>query len=273
MTNKLINILKNILIGSVIGIANIIPGVSGGTMAVVLGIYKKLIHSISNFFTDKVNRKKYFFFLIQIGGGAIISIKLFAQVMEFLLKNHPQPTFLFFIGLIIGSVPAIYKSSSKMSISINKCLFFLVSFLFVIFLSQLQSGSFQAASTSNLSLIQYFILFISGFLAAGAMVVPGISGSFILLLLGSYEPIIQAISSLNFIVLLTVSAGALPGILIITKGIDICFSKYPGQSTYAILGLILGSIFSLWPGITFNIIGIISGFAFIIGLLLAKKLN
>ena len=108
--------LKLFLMGGVIGVANIIPGVSGGTMAVVMGIYERLIGAISNFFTDRENLKSNFIFLAIIGLGSLTAIGSLARVMDYLLEYHKILTHMFFIGLIAGSIPAVFRSHNNMKL-------------------------------------------------------------------------------------------------------------------------------------------------------------
>jgi putative membrane protein len=259
----------NFLKGIVIGIANIIPGVSGGTMAVILGIYENLIQAISNFFTDKKNRKKYLILIIQVGLGAVLGVFILAKAMEFLLTNYPQNTFFFFIGLIIGGIPIIYKAHSNMKPSIVKIIVFLFFFSLIFLISNLSAVNIDQSTNS----IFYLYLLISGFFAAGAMIVPGISGSFLLLVLGTYNTIIQAISSFNFLILGTVALGAILGILIFTKIINILLKKCPSHTYYGILGLIFGSILIIWPGLSLNLSGALSILFCVLGIFIINKFH
>ncbi|MFC1770291.1 DUF368 domain-containing protein [Candidatus Margulisiibacteriota bacterium] len=273
MINKLVQVSKNIAYGACLGIANIIPGVSGGTMAVILGIYSKLIHAIGNFFSDRKNRKQYFGFLTQIAIGAGISIIVFSRLISFLLKNAPHPTFFFFMGLIMGSIPIIFKSCPNLKLSISNSISFIVAFGLIILLSSFNHSLDTSFHFTAVTAKEILTLFVSGFLAAGAMVIPGISGSFILLLLGCYGTIIQAVSEFNLPIIFYVAAGAVPGLLFITKIIDISIRKYPTQITSAILGLIIASFYPLWPGFTFDLSSLMSVFVFVIGVFLATILS
>jgi len=261
--------LKNIFNGAIIGIANIIPGVSGGTLAVVLGIYDQLIESIGNFLTNKEKRKEYALFLIPIGIGTIAAIGAFSKVIDFLLTNHPQPTFFFFIGLVLGSIPFIYKAHSEMSPSITKIIVFIIALSAMAVLATLNSSDLKDSVhiTQNLG-----FLLLSGIIAAGTMVIPGISGSLILLIMGSYHTIIRAISDANLTIIAVVGVGAILGILIFTKIINLFLTKWPALTYYAILGLIIGSLFKLWPGLTYDVTGGISLVMLVLGGWTAKKL-
>jgi putative membrane protein len=176
----MISAVKLILKGGIIGIANIIPGVSGGTMAVVLGIYEKLIEAIGNILIDKKKRKEYFIFLIKVFFGAGIAIIIFSWVMDYLLTHYEQYTYLFFIGLILGSIPSIYKTHPNMQLSLPAALTFLagIALILIIFIfAPVQDETKVVSTTISLDSYQAFMLIISGFFSGGSMIMPGISGS------------------------------------------------------------------------------------------------
>ncbi|MFT5171012.1 MAG: putative membrane protein [Candidatus Marinamargulisbacteria bacterium] len=238
---------KTFFRGIAIGIANIIPGVSGGTIAVVLGIYDDLIESIGEFFLNKKKRKVYALFLVQIGLGALVGILLFARVITFLLDQYAQPTQFLFIGLIVGSIPVIYKMHPQMKVTGVKALGFLLGLSAMGLLAFYPEPQILHPTGGHLDVGRVGLFLFSGFIAAGAMVIPGISGSFIIIILGTYHAIVAAVSDFNFAVLGLVGIGAVAGILLLTKGIDFCLKKNPGVTYYVILGLVLGSVFKLWP--------------------------
>lgn len=257
-----------ILKGMAIGVANIIPGVSGGTVAVILGVYPTLIESISKFFTNKEKRKDYFVFLLQIGIGAIVGIGIFAKIIEFSMANYFQITMFLFIGLILGGVPVVYNSHKDMSISIARIASFLVAFLVMIGFFLIDKG--ESAS------IQYFgmwVYFLSGMVAAGAMIIPGISGSLLLVLIGTYPSIVASVGNINITVLAPVAVGVIVGVLIFAKIIDILLQRAPAVTYYAILGLIVGSFFKLWPGITLDVMGGVGIAVLAISLMVTLKFN
>ncbi|NQY73345.1 MAG: DUF368 domain-containing protein [Candidatus Margulisbacteria bacterium] len=240
--------MKTILKGTSIGIANIIPGISGGTVAVILNIYDQLIESTGEFFQNKNKRKEYIIFLSKIMVGAGIGILLFSRVIGFLLADYVEVTSLVFIGFILGSIPAIYKSHSGMKMSVWGILIFCVSFISIAMLAQLSPNTGSEVHMMT-GLKGYGYLVLSGFIAAGTMVIPGVSGSMILILLGTYSVVINAVSTLHVPVILAVSLGAIVGLFVCAKSIDICLKAYPSEAYFAIFGLILGSTVKLWPGL------------------------
>jgi len=243
--------VKLILKVGIIGVANIIPGVSGGTMAVVLGVYEDLIDAIGNFFTNKEKRKFYVLFLLKIAFGALVAILALSWVMDFLLLNYPKQTYLFFIGLIAGSVPSIYKTHDDMRPNVSSVLCFLAGLLLILSVVLFLP---EVAQTKDVGL-QYqvtipglILLLLGGIIAGGSMIVPGISGSFVLVVLGQYRVVIKAIKELNLILLGVVAIGAGVGIWGFAKLINLLLKSFPKQTFYFILGLVIASLYPIFPG-------------------------
>lgn len=246
--NDLLLILK----GGAIGVANIIPGVSGGTIAVVLGIYAYLIESISNFLTNRDKRKEYLIFLIKIAIGALIVIFLSAKLMTYLLENHRIYTYLAFVGLIAGSIPSIYKSHSEMKLNLVSVVTFLIGsgiILFFEFAFPHVEKKEGIEVVFNMTLNSAILLGIVGFFAGGSMIVPGISGSFIMLLMGQYYIVTSSIAQRNVVPLGIVAVGIVLGIIVFAKLINVLLKKFPKETFYFILGLVIASLYSLYPGI------------------------
>ena len=247
--------IKNIIKGAIIGIANIIPGVSGGTMAVSMGIYDQLIHCITHLFSEL---KKNLKFLIPIFLGAGIGLVGLSFVIEYLFDVAPFETNLLFIGLIIGGLPAMWKRVKGNAIKIPHIVAFLLFFALVVGLA-----AFGNAEGADVVLEPGFsdgiMLFIVGIIAAATMIIPGVSGSMILLLLGYYNPIvseinnfIRALLALDFVALwrgvlifVPFGLGVVAGIFGIAKIIEIVFQKFPLLAYWAIIGLIVSSPFAI----------------------------
>ena len=230
------------------GAANVIPGVSGGTMALVMGIYERLINSINqlNFNTLKkifITRDfKSFakdtdlFFLISITVGIFLSIFSLSILLEFLFESHKILVLSYFFGLIFASVFFVGKTiKNYTSLSI---FLFLIGFL-------IAGGMvFISPSSSNSS---FLFLIISGAIAMCSMILPGLSGSFVLLLLGNYELIICSINDLNFTILIPFGIGALSGIILFAKFLQFIFKKFRNNTISLLTGFIFGSLIVLWP--------------------------
>src|SRR5690625_3198466 len=185
---------KNIYRGLVMGGTDVIPGVSGGTIAVLLGIYDQLIAAINGIFSREW--KKHLGFLIPLGIGIVVAIFTVARVMEWLLIHHPEPTFYFFLGLIIGVLPLLLNvADAKTTFKVQHIVILLISATLIglmIFLNEEEGAIITSRTTST-----YILLFFSGALGSAAMVLPGISVSFILLLIGVIQQSLVLLVILN----------------------------------------------------------------------------
>ncbi len=241
----------NMIYGAIIGIANIIPGVSGGTMAVILNIYDELISAVSNF-TKAF--KKSLMLLIPIGLGAGAGIILFSKLIGYLLETHPMPVNFFFMGLIIGSVPMIYKRATVKEFKVVSLIPFVIAMAIMVGMSFLSKDE-AAVDTliTTITLGTAIKLIVCGAIAAACTILPGVSGSLILVVLGVYTSVLNAISTFNIPVLFFVGIGVLIGLLGGAKLIDICLRTNEQLTFFAILGLVVGSVVPVFKA---------SGFAF-----------
>ncbi|NOX38512.1 MAG: DUF368 domain-containing protein [Calditrichaeota bacterium] len=243
--------LKLMFKGGLIGIANIIPGVSGGTMAVVLGIYEPLIEAIGEIVTNRERRMEYLKFLAKVGAGAVLAILIFSWIMDYLLTHYPNYTYLFFIGLIAGSIPSIYRSHTDMRLTLVSGVSFFLGMCIIVgfslYSAEHQSGNVTGA-VFQLSTGAVILLLIAGVLSGGSMIVPGISGSFMLVLLGQYEVVIRAVKHLEFLPLAILGTGILAGIWSFARMIEILLKTYPRETFYFILGLVVASLYAIFPG-------------------------
>lgn len=263
--------------GFLIGVSNIIPGVSGGTLAITLGIYEKLINTISHFFK---NIKENLKFIIPIGIGMVLSILLLSKVINFCLDKYTLATILFFIGLILGGVPLLNKKIKGHYKNISNIIIFLLTFSFIIILSILRGEG--KVSFDELNILGYIKIFLVGIVAAATMIIPGVSGSFVLMLLGYYKPIIDTISNLtsnlgnNILILLPFGLGILMGIVVIAKILEYLFKKFEIKTYFGVLGFVMASIITIFmsSNITFSILQFLIGIVLlIIGFIIAYKLG
>lgn len=249
--------IMDMIKGMFIGIANVIPGVSGGTMAVSLGIYDKLISSISNLVK---NWKKSISTLLPIILGCGIGIVGFSYAIEFLLSKYTFVTCMTFVGLILGGIPVLVKSLRKnlqqsgTSIGISGIIAFLVLFAIAVVLPMLNSDT-EVLKTFTPTPGTMISLFLVGIIASATMVVPGVSGSLVMMILGYYYGILEAIRSFiealkvldmtglinGCMLLVPMGIGVLLGIFLIAKLITFLFERYGVQTYCAILGLIAAS--------------------------------
>lgn len=283
---------KNIILvikGFIMGIANIIPGVSGGTLALILGIYEEFIGAISHLFS---NLKKNIYFLIPIAIGMVLAILSLSHVIDYSYKHFPIPTCLFFVGLVLGGIPMLFNKvkGKKESKKISSYIIFLLTFMLVIVMacSDLIFGEGLKVSFSNMNIISYILLFLVGVVAAATMVIPGVSGSLVLMLLGYYYPVIKVIKEFtkfknfgeNLIIIGIFGLGILIGIILISKLIEFLFKKYEVKTYFGVLGFIVASVIAiplstlLERSIVFSLPQILIGLIFAtIGVAISYKLG
>ncbi len=235
---------KNLIFGFFIGTGAILPGISSGVLCVILGIYEKLLNSILQFFSDiKQNLK----FLVPIFLGAFCGMVLFGNVLMFLFNTYPLQIQSIFIGLILGSIPHLLNQVNdrcSTKTSFLDIVFIIFSSLVGIFLVIAENflGDFNI-NYSNLYLV------LSGFLMSVGVVVPGISSTIILMLLGVYDVYLASVSLLNFQVLIPMGIGLILGSLIFMRLIKFLLNRYYSKTFYSIIGFTIGSIFVLAPSI------------------------
>ncbi len=234
--------------GFAMGAANVIPGVSGGTIALITGIFERLINAIKSFDIKAI--KMLFkgdiktlidyvdlYFLIAVFSGAVASVVSLAKLLEYLFQNYPIFIWAFFFGLILASVYFVGKTIKKWNISIIITFVFGTSFALII--------TFLNPATQNDS---FYYLILCGIVAICSMILPGLSGSFILILMGNYELVmINAVNDLNFMILLPVLIGAFGGLIAFSHILSWIYKKYKDQTISLLTGFILGSLGILWP--------------------------
>lgn len=231
--------------GGVIGVANIIPGVSGGTLAFLLGIYYRLTEALGNFLTDREKRKSHILFLFLVFLGALVGIIGFARLFSILLERPftAFPTYGFFGGLILGSVPFLLKAHEDMKPSIPRIGAFILGIVPVLLLVLVRKdGALEPAGPEESINAGYALwLALCGFLGAGSMIVPGFSGSALLVALGEYRNILYFIDERMLLPLLVLAAGIIPGVIIFARVISFLLKRYPGVTFFCILGMVAGS--------------------------------
>jgi putative membrane protein len=256
------------LSGMVIGIANAIPGVSGGTMAVVLNVYDRLIVLVS-LNLKKVLRDLPFALLLVAGAGT--GIVLFAKIMSGLFDSYPVPTTWFFMGLIVGSIPFIARRTRGTGSVPVKSVLGTIAVVVMIITAFFRpdEGAGQAITALDPAVFQF--LFLASVAAAAAMIVPGLSGSFIFLMLGAYRTVIRAVSDMNLPILLPVALGAGAGLLAGAALIRFFLARRPDVVYAVILGLVVGSLVPVFPGLPATVPqGIVSAAVFAGGAVLSR---
>ncbi|HCT1771048.1 TPA: DUF368 domain-containing protein [Staphylococcus aureus] len=272
---KWINILK----GFAMGTSDLVPGVSGGTIALLLGIYNQFIASISGIFSRRFWPS--FTFLIPIIIGMLLAMGSLSNLFNYLLSQHHIPTMFFFGGLIIGIVPYLLKISNyKTSFTTKHYMMVIAGIAILIVITLMNNGDKHAGETLTLSTSLIIKYFIAGMCASSAMLLPGISGSFMLLVFGVYGTVMLAISEvvkLNFAglpILLAVGFGVLSGFIISSKIIQYFLTHHKLMTFALIIGFVVGSLFAVFPGLPTNIVmWFVSLVVFIIGFIVSLTLG
>jgi putative membrane protein len=234
--------------GMAMGAANVIPGVSGGTIALITGIFERLINALKSinltaiklFFTGKWKEFAHYIqldFLIAVFAGIFISIFSIAKLLDYLFKNYPVLIWAFFFGLIIASIYYVGKTISRWKLSV--IIIFIIGAVIAVGISLFKPAQ------ENTSL--YYLL-ICGIVAICSMILPGLSGSFILILMGNYQLImIDSVSNLDWEILIPVGIGAVIGLLAFSHLLSWIYKRFRNQTIGILTGFMAGSLMILWP--------------------------
>ena len=280
------NYFKEILKGVLMGVANIIPGVSGGTMALAMGIYEKIIHAVNNIRKEfKQSIKTLLPYII----GIAIGIVALSFVIEFCLARFELPTMMAFVGLILGGLPPIIKRVENEKFKPTHLLSFLL-FAAIIIAPTLITNIAGASKEVTMSFGTMILMFILGGIASASMVVPGVSGSMILMMLGYYDTVLSNITTFiksllafemgsvltSAAVLIPFGIGVLVGIVITAKIIEKLLIRYPNATMWGIIALVVTSPFAILWGVNLNIsvwMLLASVITFAIGFWISKTLS
>lgn len=259
-------IIKLTAIGFALGATAIIPGFSVATMAVVFNVYDRLINVIVPN-VKKILAAWMFWLPLVIGGVA--GIFFFSKALTALFENYNIPTYWFFIGVITGSIPLIYSKVRRQNTSLPSLasiICFILAIAAMVFMALVKPEESTAVFTELTPQI-IVMLALAGALAAMAMIIPGISGAFVLLIFGYYRTILQAVSEMNISMIIPVILGAVIGLLASAAFVRFLLEKVPKETYGAVLGLVIGSIFVLYPesfgegvGIVISVICLLVGF-------------
>lgn len=249
--------------GMIFGVANVIPGFSGGTVAYMLGIYEKMLNAIGDFLPNKHKKRgEYFTFLCIFGIGAAVAILLFSGVMQYIMASVVLKQYFYFLimGTILGSIATVVLYEKDMSISVGRIAVLLgtvLIFLWIVNSLEISSEPRQLQVTGEVAFIKltamdfgyYIWLFLIGIIAAGSMILPGFSGSALLISLGEYYNIMTFISERMAVPLIFFAAGCAIGILVLAKLLTKLLQRFYGGTTYMIIGLMVASIYVLYSEI------------------------
>ena len=231
--------------GIAIGAGAILPGISSGVLCVVFGIYETLLNCALNFFKNfKYNLK----LLFPIGLGAFVGVVLFGNILKYIFYAYPIHTKSIFVGLIIGSIPELLKEAkSKNGFKLQYLTYLVISFCIGIVLVYIENKySFQ----NNVNHFSFIYLIFSGFLMSAGVIIPGVSSTLILMLLGVYDAYILSNSSIYIHLLFPFAVGLILGSICCMKLIKLLLDKFHTQTFFSIIGFTIGSIFVLFPRVT-----------------------
>ena len=261
--NLFLDVFKGICIGS----GAILPGISSGVFCVIFGIYEKLLNSVLDFFKSPKKNLKFGFPLVL---GAAIGVLIFSNLINYFLYTFPLQTKSLFIGLICASVPSLFKDvNKKQKFKLHYILYTIFAFGIGL-LSVILEKNFNIATSNNIS---FFYLIISGFLMSIGVIVPGVSNTIILMLLGVYPIYLSSVSSIYLPILIPLGIGLVIGGLIFMKITKFLLNHFYAQTFYSIIGFTLGSILVLIPEMSFGLDIVIFGLCVSLGFFIFNLLN
>ena len=285
--------LKEGVSGFCMALADSVPGVSGGTIAFIMGFYDKFIGSIDNLIFGQMQKKKEAFrYLIRLGIGWILGMGIAAVLLSSLFESHIYVVSSVFIGFIAGSIPVVIREETQFFRKTVKDFIFLgIGVFVVVFITWLNTRTgISSVNLGNLSLPLALRLFFVGMIAISAMFLPGISGSTLLLVFGMYIPVINGVKNLLsmdfscFPALVIFGCGVLTGTVTVVKIIQICLKRFRVQTMYTILGMMTGSFYAIIMGPAtlenaqpalnlqkFNIIAAVIGLLLVLGMHMLKE--
>ena len=248
---KIFEYFKIFMKGIFMGIADVIPGVSGGTIALLLGIYEELINTISNIKISLFKiltkdglsvfwKKGNLGFLFPLLIGIIASLIVFVNIAQYFLDSFPLLVWSFFTGLIIATSYVIFKKIENFKL--KEFILVIIASMSIILFSKISNN--EGLSSTDFSIIY---IFVCGLLASSAMILPGISGSLVLVILGVYEYMIESLINYNFYIISTFVIGAIIGLLLLSKILNKLFLRHKDSTFSIMLGLVIGSVVNIWP--------------------------
>lgn len=254
--------------GFCVGGSMLVPGVSGGSMAMILGIYDKLIDAVSSFFKHVVWSIR---FLAVFCISALVGMLLFAKPLLGLIDRYHMVMMYFFIGAVFGSVPMIARKAQVKKFHWSVIVYPLIGLLLMGAITLLPKDLLSIGDRSNP--LSYLPMLLAGIVVAIALVLPGISVSYMLLVLGLYEETVQAISNFDILFLLPLGIGLALGIILTTKLLEQAMTKHPGPTYLLILGFIIASCIDVFPGVPTGLTLILAILMFASGAYLVYRLS
>ncbi|MHB0856931.1 MAG: DUF368 domain-containing protein [Anaerolineae bacterium] len=242
-----------VLKGVAYGLTHIVPGIGGALVLILLGVYEQFVDAVGNFFVRRDRWKEYIPFLACLGLGMVIGLLAFARLLTALLERFPIATMFFFMGLLVGSIPYIFRMHADMRATPGRIVALVFGLSTVVGMRVLEHLEIRSGALMDIETLGGLVYHtLSSFAAGGASVTPGMDGSYVFLVAGIYAPIMEALSKLTHLVidwrtLIATSVGSAAGIVIFSKLIDTAIRRVPSVTYYCVLGLLAGSVYALWP--------------------------
>lgn len=270
MKNNIFGNIKTLIIGLFFGVCSLVPGLSLGTLAVSFNLFDRFI-TIGN--NPKEEFKKEWLFLLLFLGGLVIGLFSFAQVINYLMEKYSIIMNFFFLGVVIGSIPLIWNKTVKPKFKPLTIIPFLICLAImvgtVVFVPSAQNTINVAITPTNMIKMVVF-----GAIASACMIMPGISGTFVLMFIGAYASVIAIAAEFNIILMLCFGVGILIGVVGCAKGIDALLRRWPNYTYGAIFGFVLGSLLAIYPkGYSFSQHGILPILLFFVGAAITILIN
>ncbi|MBS3986063.1 MAG: DUF368 domain-containing protein [Selenomonadales bacterium] len=255
---------RDIVLGLVIGIAGITPGLSGGALAAAMGIYEPIIRALSSL---SRSFRKNALFLLPLACGGLVGVLAFSRIMEWLMLAYPSQVKLLFLGLVAGSLPALIREANSTGFRLRYVLATITALTVMYRGAELLA--WPRVTDGAFSALHYTYF---GFIYAIGSIIPGISSSFVLIHIGSYDDLLRAIATVDIPVLVPAGLGFGLGIVLLVRAVEQVFARYHGLAYYSILGFLLGSALLIWPDITLGWMLFLDAGVFVAGIMLSALL-
>lgn len=262
--------LKTIIKAFVVGSSMMIPGVSGGSMAMILGIYDRLIDAVPGLFVKK-ERKSSFLFLFVFAVSAMAGIILVAKPLEILITTNSLVMSYLFLGAVLGTVPMMVRKAKSQGFDPASVFWIVLGSAVVLSIALIPEGVFSPGL--DMSAGSLLVQFLGGILVSVGLVLPGISTSYLLLVLGLYEPIVTALGNYDFLSLVPIAIGLVAGILGLTKILQIAMRRYPKPTYMMILGFLIASLREIYSGLPSGWLILLCAALFAAGFFLVYRLS
>lgn len=236
--------LRTVLKGMIVGGTMLIPGASGSSMAIILGVYDRLVSSVSSF--TKHKRESFIFLLLFCLGGGL-GLRLFSTPLLRMMERYPMPMLFFFLGAVAGTVPLMLRQANVIKFHWKIPVYIAFGFFVIWLIALLPADIFQ--SEMRAGVLSFLLLMFAGVIGAIALVLPGISFSYLLLVLGLYDETMRAITGFYMPFLVPLGIGLLLGIVLTTKALERAMTRHPQPTYLIILGFVLGSMIEVFPGV------------------------